>query len=35
MKVISKATINSILILGITALTFGQKNDEYKKISEI
>jgi hypothetical protein len=31
----ANATINSVLVLGITAFTFGQKNDEYKQISEI
>ena len=31
----ANVTINAVLILGITAFKFGQKNDEYKQISEI
>lgn len=31
----ANVTINAVLVLGITAFTFGQKNDEYKQISEI
>jgi len=31
----ANVTINAVLILGITAFKYGQKNDEYKQISEI
>lgn len=31
----SNVAINAVLVLGITAFTYGQKNDEYKQISEI
>ena len=31
----ANVTINAVLVLGITAFTYGQKNDEYKQISEI
>lgn len=31
----ANVTINAVLVLGITAFKFGQKNDEYKQISEI
>ena len=31
----ANVTINAVLVLGITTFTYGQKNDEYKQISEI
>ena len=27
--------VNAVLLIGVTLFRFGQKNDEYKKISEI